>query len=214
MIALAVFAFGVLAWATGLLMDLTPLRLAAKPVPVLALLAWVRPRSERWLLVGLACSAAGDFVMELGRDAPYFLAGMAAFGLAHVSYTAAFVARSRAWRLATLLPFVVWGAILMLRLWPGLGGLRVPVAAYAALLLVMMWRAVAASLATASWSTAAGAIAFGISDSLIAFDRFVGPVPAARWLVMTTYWAGQLGIAAARPRPCVTAAPGSIPART
>jgi hypothetical protein len=41
-----------------------------------------------------------------------------------------------------------------------------------------------------------GAIAFGASDTLIAFDRFASPVPGARWPIMVLHWLGQAGIAA------------------
>jgi len=42
----------------------------------------------------------------------------------------------------------------------------------------------------------AGAVAFGASDTLIAFDRFAAPIPRVRWPIMVLYWLGQSGIAA------------------
>jgi uncharacterized membrane protein YhhN len=42
----------------------------------------------------------------------------------------------------------------------------------------------------------AGAVAFGASDTLIAFDRFSAPIPGARWPIMVLYWLGQAGLAA------------------
>jgi uncharacterized membrane protein YhhN len=192
--ALAVFALGIAVWAAGQALDLDGLRIAAKPVPLLALCAWAR-HGDRRILAGLVFSAAGDLVMELGRATGFFLAGMGAFALAHVAYLAGFLRRSREPGLLGLIPFVAWGALLMGRLWPQLGALRLPVAVYAALLLAMMWRALVASRAVGRWDAAAGALLFGLSDSLIALDRFGPPFPGARWLVMATYWAGQLGIA-------------------
>jgi uncharacterized membrane protein YhhN len=59
----------------------------------------------------------------------------------------------------------------------------------------MMWRATAASLETGRWDAMIGAVLFGLSDSLIALDRFRAPVPGARWLIMASYWAGQFCIA-------------------
>jgi len=193
--ALVVFVLGIVAWAAGQWLDWPLLRLAAKPVPVLALACWTRDARERWLTAGLLLSAVGDLVMDLGRATPFFLGGMAAFALAHVAYIAAFVRRSRSPRWLALLPFAAWGVVLMQRLWPDLGPLAAPVAIYSALLLVMMWRALAASLASGRPDAALGAIVFGISGSLIALDRFDGPVHGARWLIMATYWTGQLLIA-------------------
>jgi alkenylglycerophosphocholine/alkenylglycerophosphoethanolamine hydrolase len=40
----------------------------------------------------------------------------------------------------------------------------------------------------------AGALLFYISDTILAMDRFVNPIPHARLLTMTTYHLGQLGI--------------------
>jgi alkenylglycerophosphocholine hydrolase len=42
-----------------------------------------------------------------------------------------------------------------------------------------------------------GAVSFGISDSLIAWNRFLAPVPNAFVPVMLFYWIGQAGIARA-----------------
>ncbi len=65
----------------------------------------------------------------------------------------------------------------------------------------MMWRAAArvgspGTPALAALLGLAGAIAFGASDTLIAFDRFAAPIPGARWPIMVLYWLGQCGIAA------------------
>lgn len=197
---LAVFALGVAAWVVGQAFGLTALRIAAKPVPLVALAVWTAPARERWLTAGLLLSAVGDLVMELGSAPAFFLGGMAAFAAAHLAYVVGFTRRAREWRPAALVLFLVWGALLLPRLWPGLGGLRLPVAVYAALLLAMMWRAAAAALATGRRDTLLGAVLFGISDSLIALDRFDAPVPGARWLIMAAYWAGQYLIArSARP---------------
>jgi uncharacterized membrane protein YhhN len=45
---------------------------------------------------------------------------------------------------------------------------------------------------TPSWLAFAGATWFAISDSLIAHNRFVRPIPRADLPIMMTYHAGQL----------------------
>ena len=65
----------------------------------------------------------------------------------------------------------------------------------------MMWRAAArvGSPGTPALAAAlglAGAVAFGASDTLIAFNRFAAPIPGVRWPIMVLYWLGQSGIAA------------------
>ncbi len=42
----------------------------------------------------------------------------------------------------------------------------------------------------------AGAIAFGASDTLLAFDRFLQPITGVHFPILVLYWLGQWGIAA------------------
>jgi uncharacterized membrane protein YhhN len=184
-------------------------RLGLKPIPALALAFWVFTRRRdppgRLATAGLLLSALGDVVLESGR----FLPGLVAFLAAHIAYVLAFVLDERRLRLLRLLPFAAWsvGAYGLLR--PGLGAMALPVAVYVCVITLMMWRA-AARVGSAHVTVAAaragalGAVAFGASDTLIAFDRFFEPLPAARVPIMVLYWLGQLGIAASialgRPR--------------
>jgi uncharacterized membrane protein YhhN len=66
----------------------------------------------------------------------------------------------------------------------------------------MMWRA-AARWGDHPGATAAlaGAVLFGLSDTLIAIDRFRVPLPGAPYAIILLYWAGQAGIAASAPGP-------------
>jgi uncharacterized membrane protein YhhN len=176
------------------------LRLAFKPVPVLALAAWVAMRSTRLdgrlVAAGLVASAAGDALLEWGT----FLPGLVAFLCAHLVYIAAFVAGERRLALPRLLPFAAWGVASFGHLRAGLGSLVVPVAGYVAVITTMMWRAAARVGSPnvprkAALLGLAGALSFGASDTLLAVNRFVDPVPGAGWLVIVLYWLGQWGIA-------------------
>lgn len=167
-----------------------------KPWPVLVL-AWLvstrgRGRLARLITVGLLLSAVADVAIGLS-----FLAGLTLFLAAHVLYIAAFVADERALRPLRAVPFLLYGAVMYTWLLPRLGGLAVPVAAYVAAILAMMWRAAARVRGgdRAAWFGLTGALLFGCSDSLLGLDRFRGPLAGAGPLVMFTYWAGQLGIA-------------------
>jgi len=150
-----------------------------------------RAAGARRIAAGLAFSALGDLALELGEQPSFFLAGMLAFALAHALYIAGFLALARAPHAWKLLPFALWGAGLFVLIRPGLGSLTAPVAVYALLLAVMMWRATA----TGRRDAVLGALLFGLSDSLIALNRFHAPVPGAAWLIMGLYWLGQYGIA-------------------
>jgi uncharacterized membrane protein YhhN len=66
-----------------------------------------------------------------------------------------------------------------------------PVAAYMAVIGAML----ATALAVGNPLAAVGAALFVASDSMIAWDRFVGKVPHASLLIMVTYHLGQAGLA-------------------
>jgi uncharacterized membrane protein YhhN len=201
-VALAVVALaGGAGYFAALGLDLPALRLATKPLPAIALALWVTRRGRgvtgRGVAAGLALSAAGDVLLELGL----FVPGLLAFLLAHASYTAAFVAARPHLLPARAVPFLVYGIAVLLVLRNGLGPMALPVGVYVAVICTMMWRAAArlgdpASPATGPWLGLAGALAFAVSDTLIAFDRFHAPIPGAALPIMVLYWLGQWGIAA------------------
>jgi alkenylglycerophosphocholine hydrolase len=205
---LACFGIGTaLVYLVGMSAALPTLRLAVKPFPALSLAAWVLLRCPRPVgrltAGGLVLSALGDVLLETGL----FLPGLLAFLSAHLAYVAAFLSSDRRPALGRALPFLAWGIGAFAFLRPGLGLMAVPVAAYVAVICTMMWRAAArvGSRGTPALAAAAGlggAVAFGASDTLIAFDRFAGPVPGARWPIMALYWLGQAGIATAAVRGC------------
>jgi uncharacterized membrane protein YhhN len=165
------------------------LRVAVKPVPALCLAAGValgRGPVARLVALGLGLSAAADAAIEWS-----FVAGLALFLLAHLLYAAGFTAGEPRLRAARLLPFAAYGLGMYAWLLPRLGALRLPVALYVAAIVAMMWRAAARG----EKAGLAGAVLFALSDTLIALDRFVSPLPGARYAIMVLYWAGQLGIA-------------------
>jgi uncharacterized membrane protein YhhN len=170
-----------------------------KPVPVLGLARWVlgAPKStyRNCVAAGLALSLAGDVLIELN-----FIAGLVAFLLAHVAYTAAFVSDTTRLRLIRAAPVAAYAAGLTTFLWPGLGDLRPAFVAYAVAIGTMLWRAAArvgyrGAPTRGEWAALGGAILFALSDSLIGLHRFHVPIPAVNVPIMLLYWAGQLGIA-------------------
>jgi alkenylglycerophosphocholine/alkenylglycerophosphoethanolamine hydrolase len=206
-----------LLYFVGLAAQIPELRLAAKPFPALALAGWVAVRCRRPLgrftAGGLVLSAIGDLLLEAGL----FLPGLLAFLAAHVAYVAAFLSADRRPALGRALPFLAWGLGAFAFLRPGLGTMAVPVAVYGATICTMMWRAAARVGSSGTPALAAalgllGSIAFGASDTLIAFDRFAEPIPAARWPIMILYWLGQSGIAASVVRAC-SMLPGQVRTR-
>ncbi|MBI5503608.1 MAG: lysoplasmalogenase [Deltaproteobacteria bacterium] len=196
----------------GLLVDSFALRLACKPWPHLALLAWLAAsaptgerdgRYRRDLFAGIALCMVADFLLEF--RAGFFLAGMAVFALGHLAFTAALLAKCRSVAIARLVPVFAYLAAVYLLIEPGLASMRVPVTIYMAVIGVMIWRA-AAGLGTGGdptprqWLALGGAAVFGFSDTLIALDRFHAPIAGARIAIIVTYWAALWLLAASAAR--------------
>lgn len=180
-----------------------PLRLAAKPIPVVCLAVWTaaagRGPSARPVFLGLLLSALGDGLLEAGPN--LFLPGLLAFLGAHVAYATGFLRETRRACLRRAVPFALWAVLGYLAMRAGLASLQVPVVVYQTAICVMMWRAAAlvgheGEAARHEWLAVAGAVLFGMSDTLIGLDRFRAPLPDARLPIMLLYWSGQVGIAA------------------
>lgn len=169
----------------------------AKPLATALLfaLAWrarpvVSARYRRLVLAGIAASLAGDVCLMLPGDR--FVPGLLAFLLAHGCFIAAFLGDSRsarpAWPLALCLAY---GAANLALLWHAIAApLRGPVLVYVLVLAAMGAQALARGWRgdAAAGLAARGALAFMASDTLLAWDRFRGPLPLASLWVLATYY--------------------------
>ncbi|OAK57890.1 hypothetical protein A3K87_29900 [Variovorax paradoxus] len=172
-----------------------------------AMAAGTATRFDGLLLTGLAASLAGD-VLLMG-PATLFVPGLVAFLLAHLAYIALFSMGVGMFpRRGVLAATLLIGAGMYAFLW--LGGLpaalRIPVAAYVVVIACMAAQAIGraavlhATDPSARW-VAVGACFFMLSDSLLATNRFVTPLPLASLWVLGTYYAAQMLIVRnARPR--------------
>ena len=166
------------------------------PVAILSLLVFrSAPKAgSLWAAFGLALSALADGVIEWS-----FLGGLVIFLLAHLFYIAAFVAVERRGRFSRLVPVALWAAVVLPLIVSRAGALGAPVLIYGLVIFTMIWRAAAAA-SFSGWNASVmglcGALLFGLSDSLLGYSRFVGPLPGSRLLVLGTYWSAQALIAA------------------
>ena len=149
-----------------------------------------------WFVAALALSLAGDVLLMLDGEArDLFVPGLAAFLVAHLCYVVGFWTdppAALALTVSVVVVVVVVGPfatriLLALRREPGL---RAPVGAYIAVISAM----VASALATGNVAAGAGAALFASSDTMIAWNRFVRPVPGADVAIMVTYHLGQAGL--------------------
>ncbi|OJX28368.1 MAG: hypothetical protein BGO74_15985 [Burkholderiales bacterium 68-12] len=152
--------------------------------------------TKSWWLLGaaLAGSLAGDaFLMVEG----FFIPGLVSFLLAHVAYVVLFGQGVR-WfaRPLALAATLAVGSAMYAFLWQGglPAELRIPVAVYVTVIALMAAQALGRAGALgdrAARQVALGACLFMLSDSLLATNRFVQPLPLAQVGVLATYFAAQ-----------------------
>ena len=150
-----------------------------------------------WLLAALGVSVMGDVWLMLPG---FFVQGLASFLIAHVFFIALF-RQGIDWfpsKLA-LVCALVYGALMLTVLWPYLAtGLKAPVAAYVVVITLMGAQAFGRASVLKTWHArwvAVGALLFMASDSLLAWDKFVAPIPLGQLWVLGTYFSAQLLIA-------------------
>lgn len=175
-----------------------------KPLATTLILAWVwcmrTPVSRAYrqrILIGIAFSLVGDVFLMLSPR--WFIAGLLGFLLAHGWFIAAFLtdkpltARPLSWLLC-----LAYGALAVGVLWHTLAPpLRIAVPLYIAVLATMAGQA----LGRARWlgarhdpdagsarQAAAGALIFLLSDSLLAWNRFLTVLPLSAAAVLGTYY--------------------------
>lgn len=152
------------------------------------------------LLVALVFSAAGDVFLMLPERPPgsggpdLFVAGLAAFLLAHVAYVAAFVLVGihLGWAMLGLAAAVAIVATIGRRVVAAVRAspepaMAVPVTAYVGVISIM----VATAIGTADIRAASGALLFAGSDSLIAWGRFVRSQTWFPLAIIVTYHVAQ-----------------------
>lgn len=152
----------------------------------------------RWVLLALALSVAGDVLLLSHRSAA-FLAGLAAFLLAHLAFAAAFVVAGVDLGTAGLAAGIalVVGAAVLRWLWPHLRGpMRPAVGVYVLAILAMCSLAAGHAGASGHALVALAAVTFAASDLAVARDRFVQASFANRAWGLPAYYAAQLLLAA------------------
>ena len=165
--------------------------------PLLALWAW-QLEGPRLLVLGLVFCFFGDLFMDLGPD--WFIAGMAAFALAHVCFISLFVKRGaieglraslggqQRWRAAVAALYVVGAIAFVVWAWSGFpADIRPAVPVYALLL-----TGTATTSIVLDTRAGVGAALFVVSDALIAsgWDQYGVAATWQRVTIMALYAVG------------------------
>lgn len=183
----------------------------AKPGVMVALILWMLLNGGLsstliWFTLGLVFSMAGDIFLMLPRER--FIAGLVSFLLAHLMYIAGLNQTPPAVNLPAAIVAVLV-ALTWLRIYRSISAgltasgntaLKYPVLAYSLVISVMLLSALL-TLTGETWQPAAallvsgGALLFFMSDTLLAWNKFVTPLRNGRLAVIVTYHLGQIMIA-------------------
>ncbi len=179
--------------------------LVSKPLIMLSLTTFyflsVPPMARsRSAIMAMVCSFAGDiFLMK--ED--FFIAGLISFLLAHVFYIFTYRqhqseesenALAGLQRIRLAFPVILAASGLVIILFPALADLKIPVIIYAAVLAAMVLNALFRFGKTSSvsfWLVFIGAVLFMASDSILAINKFLEPLPDAGIYIMLSYCAAQ-----------------------
>jgi sterol desaturase/sphingolipid hydroxylase (fatty acid hydroxylase superfamily)/uncharacterized membrane protein YhhN len=185
---------------------LSDLHMLFKPLAMLLLIALVFSqaqarggirRFDAGLLGALLASLAGDVLLMFPG---MFIPGLLCFLTAHLFFIALF-RQGVAWfpNQRALLGTLAIGLVMYAVLWSHLGPvLRVAVAAYVCVIALMAAQAIGRASVLrdrAALCVAVGSGLFMMSDSLLAFGRFVQPLPLGPLWVLGSYYAAQMLIA-------------------
>lgn len=161
-------------------------------------LEWPHGRDNVILAIALALSSLGDALLDLDPER-LFIKGLLAFLAAHLIYILFFVRnwvrplRPKVWQLALVGAVLIYNLLLSLWLAPSLGAVAGPVMLYVCVITMMALSAILAGFSKPWVHT--GVILFLISDSILAVNKFKSPMPMGGYLIWTTYYLAQYGIA-------------------
>jgi len=142
------------------------------------------------ILIGLGLSLMGDIFLMLPRER--FIAGLVSFLTAHVFFIVAFTSNGGPfWNWIYLAPVFVYFSLLSNVLLKHTGKMTLPVVVYSLVILFFLWQAAGRYGFQPDMLTACGlfgAILFVLSDSLLAYNKFVKPIKWAPGILMILYW--------------------------
>ncbi len=200
--------FWALALVYILLMSQLPVVLAvvSKAAPIILLLipVWklLSGKLRLGMVIAILFSAGGDILLALDNAVGnFFVPGLGSFLIAQVTYAILFWQHcrfnsQRQWLAAGYIPIAF---ILAWFILPASGELLIPVTAYLTAISAMV---LGAAFCNRPWQWLfGGASTFALSDSLIAIDKFIQPLPYASVAIMVTYYLAQYMIVSGMIKP-------------
>lgn len=176
-----------------------PVKILFKLVPMLLIIYMAfsqykasPQKAHVFILIGLIFGMLGDGLLR------WFIIGLSAFLIGHLCYIISFFQQWNfsKWRAMSIIPISLYSFIIGSQVVTALeknnnGSLMIPVIIYIMIIATMGWFA----MMTNQKLIIIGAGLFLISDSLLAWNRFVDNLGGMSVLIMMTYYAAQYFIA-------------------
>ena len=183
-----------------------------KPAVILALISWLilnggLQGQSFYFIIGLVFSLAGDIFLMLPNEK--FIAGLISFLLAHIAYILGFSSGIPDFSIAGLILLILVGLnafVIFRRISDGLKSLgqdtlQIPVLFYTIIIGIMLVSALLTMVSPNSeWNpfpsllVSFGAVLFFVSDTLLAWNKFVVPIKFGNLMVIITYHFAQITI--------------------
>ena len=189
----------------GILAGIQIMHMASKPLLMFSLVLYFQrtaPKTPLNIFVAgaLFFSLVGDGLLIFQEaHSSIFLGGLISFFIAHLLYIFvninAINSADRKLRFHWAdIPFVLYGLLIFSVIKDGLGDMYFPALAYTVVITIMGITArkrFQKTDETSFWLVMIGAIFFMISDSMLAINKFLNPLPAADFLIMLSYIIAQ-----------------------
>ncbi|NNE97820.1 MAG: lysoplasmalogenase [Pyrinomonadaceae bacterium] len=188
--------------------EILAIQFFSKPSLMLILLVYFAANTKgisarKYLIIlALVSSWLGDIVLLIEKSfGALFALGLTAFLIAHASYVSFFLnigkqnLGRRQIKALPMLLVAVYSGLFYLMLFPSLSTLKIPVLIYVFVISMMLVACIHAfdfEKHDFGWFCLAGTLLFAASDSILAFNRFVSPIPFGGLFVITLYGIGQL----------------------
>ena len=141
------------------------------------------------ILIGLVCCLLGDILLMF--DA-YFVFGLVSFLIGHAFFIYAFsTINGFSTKIKTLIPLLFVAGLVFYFLKDHLGELLIPVILYIGCIVLMAWQAINLYVWKKEYGfllISIGACLFLVSDSVLAYAKFIQNFSLSQILVSITYW--------------------------
>lgn len=175
-----------------------------KPVTIILMIAIVFFQDvstsglyKNLIMVGLLFSLLGDIFLML--KIVQFKSGLASFLVAHIFYFFAFASITGLHlHPLIIIPILIYFLFFLKKLLPNTINLKIPIIFYSFVLMMNLWQSCGRfnfDYSESSLLAFSGTLLFVVSDSILAYNKFVKKIDNSQFYILGTYYLSQLLIA-------------------